>query len=513
MLPENQGNTHHTGSDHSLRCAQSWLLACTRGQKTSSALPTRVVHIKGSQDVRLYQSKREVKKYVCLSHCWGGVEIIRTKNATLTQYEKGIPWEDLSLTFQEAITFAFRLGYEYIWIDSLCIIQDNVEDWRLEGSRMSQIYTGAALTLAATASSDGSGGCFRRHERPALTHVSYPAADGSKMRLGVRLGVENTNWHGARLPLLGRAWAFQERLLSHRVLHFLEEELLWECRHNTSFELFAQGNNVWEHEIRHSTSSFKSILSLDKIGIVQKWQEIICQYSALQLTEEDDIFPALQGIGKYMSEYIRSNYLAGLWEIDLIEGLLWYTTSHIRPLKWRSTSWSWASMLGPVTWDSIAWDRFLFTPYTSLVSTQIEPVDSDTFGALKSGRITLRGRCFNDVDEGVFCTTPTEHTGNVMYMSGSTWMYKEVRYIQDCKVFDGVRPHSKPLVPGQRVKTLLMGDTGSGWTYHFLVLRPVTMAENTYERFAYMMLGPWDFAPGGPRSLCALGEEEIIHII
>jgi len=516
ILPEDWEASHHTGSNRSFKLTQSWLQECTHEhpscKSTGSPLPSRVVLITGPQKARIYQSRGEIENYACLSHCWGKIKIIQTTLSTLKGYEEELPWEDLSLTFQEAISVAFRLGYKYIWIDSLCIVQDDKKDWRHEGSRMSQIYAGAHLTIAATASSDGSGGCFRRYKTHSLTQISYPAADGSELKLGIRLGVEDTRWHYSRLPLFGRAWAFQELLLSNRVLHCLEKELLWECRTKTTFQLFTHESSIRRLSHTHSPSSLTEILSKNETEIANRWSSIVRLYSGHQLTNEEDIFPALQGISKHMSEHINSPYIAGLWEINIIQGLLWYAQSPVRPQKWRAPSWSWASMACAVTWDRTAWSPRGFTPFASHVTSQIKPVDLDEFGQLESGMITLRGRCFRNREEGVFCTDGVRRTGNIAYNKRPSWMNHIYDYFQDCNRFDGIRPHSEPLIPGQRAKTVLMGTCRS--TYHFLILRPVPMLYGTYERFAYMKLRRDPNFPGNlPGVFYFVGREEIIHII
>jgi len=72
----------------------------------------------------------------------------------------GIPLNTLPKTFRESIIFTRLLGIRYLWIDSLCIAQDLLEDWRQEFGLMSKVYTNAVGNIAATASSDGDGGLF-----------------------------------------------------------------------------------------------------------------------------------------------------------------------------------------------------------------------------------------------------------------------------------------------------------------------------------------------------------------
>lgn len=144
---------------------RTWLDRCSSEHSmwtntTPRAMPTRVIKIVGPEDVRLHKSGHQKARYVCLSHCWGNGPVIKTTKQNLSSFRLPIPWQELSRTFRDAIDFAYRLGFIYIWIDSLCIVQDSAEDWRHEGGRMDSIYANASLTLAATRSMDSTQGCF-----------------------------------------------------------------------------------------------------------------------------------------------------------------------------------------------------------------------------------------------------------------------------------------------------------------------------------------------------------------
>jgi hypothetical protein len=136
---------------------------------------------------------------------------------------------------------ALKLGFRYIWIDSLCIIQDDAEDWEVQSSLMSEIYQDAVLTLAATSSSGDNVGCCTEnaHHTPAL-EVTLPEDIGA-INIAVRKPLRHFDLQTGKglldhFPLLTRGWAFQERLLSSRVLHICESELVWECREKSSCE-------------------------------------------------------------------------------------------------------------------------------------------------------------------------------------------------------------------------------------------------------------------------------------
>jgi hypothetical protein len=134
---------------------------------------------------------------VALSHCWGGPEfpIPCTLEASSKIHTKvGLRYAELPKTFRDAIDVTRAMGYEYLWIDSLCIIQDSADDWKKEARRMAIIYDNAVFTIAAMDAENSSHGLF--------------AAD---------VGSVNT--------LETRAWVCQERMLAPRTLMFTKNSV------------------------------------------------------------------------------------------------------------------------------------------------------------------------------------------------------------------------------------------------------------------------------------------------
>ena len=142
----------HTGSTFPL---------CQRAE--IEPLPTRVLDLGSggtNEDPALVETSGLTARYVCLSHCWGRSQCIKTTRSTYDKWKSGVPWSMLPRTYQDAIVITRRLGIHYIWIDSLCIIQDDSADWERESSQMASIYGNSFLTIAATFAADGNGGCF-----------------------------------------------------------------------------------------------------------------------------------------------------------------------------------------------------------------------------------------------------------------------------------------------------------------------------------------------------------------
>jgi hypothetical protein len=213
----------------------------TRGKNDFSV---KIVEHDGS---RLNQSQLAI--YAALSHCWGANRSCVTTKHNLEERLKDIPWDTIPRTFQDAIRLALLLNIRQIWIDSLCIIQDDLEDWNIESAKMADIYQLAALTLAATGSRGDSHGCFSEAlERTKDVELSLPTSK-TFCRIAVRNAImhwdtDNERMMKERFPLMSRGWAFQERLLSPRILHFCESELVWECRELSVCECGGLKNNI-----------------------------------------------------------------------------------------------------------------------------------------------------------------------------------------------------------------------------------------------------------------------------
>jgi len=395
-----------TGSDRATAQISRWLQTCSYSHKSCNGvsepqmLPTRVLEILSQRMVRLkVTNKAEAARYTTLSHAWGNGNTAQTTSSTLPSFQNNIPWELLPKTFQEAIQVTLRLGLKYIWIDSLCIVQDNVEDWRQEGSQMSSIYSRSYLTIAATKSSSSDGGCFTVSD-PRYVSRTYKLKDAycEEYTIHVRDELDYTTVKSGSpsrlpvplyLPLLSRAWVFQERLLSTRILHFGPQKLMWECFSCSTCEC----GSPWDgYTISTKYKSLPWKPDLDTLSNIRRWHATVVEYSTKMLTVDTDIFPALQGISKRVKEEQRKcAYYAGLWEDSLPQDLLWYTmVSGTRTQQWRAPSWSWASVKGHVKWRSATSD---FEALFSVLEISTEPIGSNLLGGLRSGSLNLKGPC------------------------------------------------------------------------------------------------------------------------
>ncbi|KAH6673773.1 heterokaryon incompatibility protein-domain-containing protein, partial [Halenospora varia] len=294
--------------------------------------------------------------YMCLSHCWGDSQYpSKTTNLTLNQNKANITWDSLPRTFQDAIIVTRWLKIRYLWIDSLCIIQDSKEDWEEEAPKMVDIYQRSFLTIAATSSPSDDGGCFSKislesHSPDGKPYDFYYRTPLRHLTLGSDLDTKSGK---SEAPLLGRSWCYQEILLSPRVLHFFKDEITWECMEDAACECAGQTSPL--HPSREETPpKIHQSQSLERsaAALQERWRKIVVEYSGLGLSFGKDKFPALSGLAKQQLYRPNESFVAGLWTGSLLEDLLWRVEKaesedqrqqkpSWRPTLWRAPTWSW----------------------------------------------------------------------------------------------------------------------------------------------------------------------------
>ena len=157
--------------------------------------------------------------------------MLKLTKETLEQREKGIQRSLLPRTLRDAIKICKWLNINYLWIDALCIVQDDLVEWNEEAPRMAEVYEGAYITIAATSAADCNDGCISPREASkeilGVHDCGKPFSVFVRPRLGhAALFFSNND---SEYPVFQRGWCFQERILSRRVLHFTKKELIFEC--------------------------------------------------------------------------------------------------------------------------------------------------------------------------------------------------------------------------------------------------------------------------------------------
>ncbi|KAF2648283.1 HET-domain-containing protein [Lophiostoma macrostomum CBS 122681] len=411
IIPRGDTASGYTGSQAAYSKAEQWfqcclnshLVECQNMANKKSFVPTRLLHIGTSNNDKVVLTEKRLRndrKWACLSHCWGGSQLITTTRATIAEYKQGIPWGRLPRTFKDAIEFTRRLELEYLWIDSLCIIQDDDDDWRAEASQMADIYRNSTITLSAAASEGPDGGFYReaatKEDKEIIPGVSgYPDV------------IHRTSYipHSRRDHiLLTRAWVMQERLLSPRVLHFGVNELIWECMQESHCECGGIREEMKSPDCQwHEPKSYghpEILGSLPYPRITMAWRDIVREYSRLGLTKTSDVFPAISGTAKVFRQALGRigaplGYIAGLWEGSFLMDCLWYTfpiPGRARPEDFQAPTFSWASVSccrdQAITYNVV---DIVPTYYSKLLRYHCALAGKDEMGPVTSGYAVLQG--------------------------------------------------------------------------------------------------------------------------
>jgi hypothetical protein len=435
----------NTSSDENFDLVSRWLSDCRdthdcgswskRNNPTGSWMPTRLVKVgevgRGVTVHRLVETKElaDPVEYLTLSHCWGNWRHEAIRAEDIPAFKNRIPLRVLSETFHEAFRTTRRLGFKYIWIDSLCIIQGDIDDWSKESARMSEVYGHSQLNLIAAHAKDGRDGCF--HDRNILTvrpcKIPNPFnLSSDDCFLVYPLRMENIFDEEVRSsPAYKRAWILQERLLAARTLYFGKNQLFWACGKLEACEAFPSGANYGSARPHNQSPVDKQGLQLllnravtamhNKPQLISEaWARVVKMYTGANMTKASDKLIALQGIAARAQEHIGGEYLAGLWhtnEEDLLWSLLWFVepgskTRRIPP-DYRAPSWSWASVEAQIEMSTPdpSWKHKISRPVlkvsfdlvrplkVSIIQIRTDKADplSAPYGAVTNGRLVIRG--------------------------------------------------------------------------------------------------------------------------
>ncbi|EWG54339.1 hypothetical protein FVEG_17301 [Fusarium verticillioides 7600] len=332
-----------------------WQDVRTSGRAINT-LPSRVIdvgneddtcHTLNSKPIRLLEpNSGTLGSYMTLSHRWSSTGHITTTRNNIGDHRKVIPWQKLSRTFQEAIIICREMGVRYLWIDSLCIIQDDEADWQRESRLMGDIYRNSICTLACHIRDNENKGFLDRALRKSM--VILRGENEQAFRFSLPSQFSRAIVHESAINW--RGWVLQERLLSRRILHFLPSQTYFETEFNRVMSLETK-----RYEFLESTPGLgPSILTRSQPRqAIGEWHQIVEWFSQCALTRSRDRLPALAGIASLIQRRLSDDYLAGLWGFSFIEDLCWVVadgTQTKKPESPRAPSWSWASLDGAVTY-------------------------------------------------------------------------------------------------------------------------------------------------------------------
>ncbi|KAL8709892.1 MAG: hypothetical protein Q9225_007388 [Loekoesia sp. 1 TL-2023] len=423
-----------TSSPACWELARHWLEQCQARHKAcdigteKSFCPTRLIEIK--QDSSGYRlrlnseaTNSAVTKYVTLSHCWGAIQPLTLKIENLDELTQNIAFHALPQTFRDAVSATCQLGYQYLWIDSLCIIQDSEEDWLKEAAAMMEVCRHCMLNLSAQDSKDSTEGLFSQHTMRVVKPLVWESkCKGIPNRLFFLCPTKFWKDQVSNSNLSSRAWVMQEKLLAPRVLHFGKQQIFWECQEFRGCESAPGGigpqigggslapnlpNQItnYQNKIGNTPPSMRDFLPKDWELVHQFfkfdgyygppgfeafdsfdyiWKEIVQKYTRCSLTKPSDKLIAISGLAKSLQLVYGGEYCAGLWKSAIIGQLVWNVQrGGKQPDVYRAPTWTWASLDGEIRFPITNTARETINQ-ASLESVNITPLTGDTTGHSKT---------------------------------------------------------------------------------------------------------------------------------
>ncbi|KAI0414845.1 heterokaryon incompatibility protein-domain-containing protein [Xylaria grammica] len=365
------------GSEDMMSTVRSWIERCdstyineecgTTSARTSCVppMPTRVIDLGDGESApaRLVLTRGRLRQpYVALIHRWGDFNGVMTTTKSLRDFETRLPIEKLPRAFQDIFLLLKRLGLRYVWVDIICIVQDDDAEWTREAAAFGTIFDNAYLTVAASSTLDASSGTSLANPQYSNYHPIHPSRSGGLYVSAYKLFSFDEL---ESLPLYSRAWIMQEVLFSNKILHIGRDQLYWQCGHtfeaeNGEIKIGTQLRTalaaIWVKQILDDTYYEKLCFS---------WCELLTAYSRCQMSFAEDKLPGLSNIAAKISNVNPVPYIQGHWFPSWrcsACSLLWFAAKHglrtpsrerrpsrtIFPTQTVEPSWSWAFLDGPI---------------------------------------------------------------------------------------------------------------------------------------------------------------------
>ncbi|KAL8418292.1 hypothetical protein RB594_001776 [Gaeumannomyces avenae] len=368
------------------KLAQHWLGGCDAGHEhcrrafrsspAPAQLPCRLILLDNldSGDLRIVRTSdmgEQTVRYCALSYCWPddahACTILTSQNED--EYTQGFKLGTLVSGLQDACRFAKLIGFRYIWIDALCIQQGRGGDWHAQAQAMDTVYTNAAVTISLA---DGTGLdrlarvretsfisnpqalCSMLSGIPCQTNTGLDIPSSSQERL-YRALTATHNFVSRPLGILdSRAWAFQERLLSRRIISITREGLFWDCLHHSASDRRPAGiKGDHSPEFRDSDDrNLKRLLlgalpgpfetsdsvplasrNASRSDLLRHWRRILQQYTKRSLTYQTDKLVAADGVMGRMGKLLLDDNVLGICRTDAVRCLLWFEEPRLDVLR------------------------------------------------------------------------------------------------------------------------------------------------------------------------------------
>lgn len=364
-------------------------------------LPTRLIRVgQSNSDLKLCLTSeicgggQQLVRYAAVSHCWGKQKFFVTTDDNVAQMQQLIPFELLTKSLQDCIIATRRLDLEYVWVDSLCIIQGSKSDWEIESARMGSVYAFCTVNLVAADAHDGTVGCFFQRDATCVISVRHDRLSLERKTLCCDIEDDIPSLYRMEsFKTSERGWCFQETFLSPRSIYFSKRQVWFECRCSFANELYPKGYS--KDSPPNRLFSWRWANS-NRDEVLLSWDYVVETFTKRSLMYWSDRLIAIGGVARSVENFMNSTplqrgsrprYLAGLWGTNLELQLCWYVNDHryIVPETSLLTapSWSWASVP-----HGIGRQQFCETNL-KLIGWHVTLDTQDEFGAVKDGFIEL----------------------------------------------------------------------------------------------------------------------------
>lgn len=502
-----------TASKRTFQTAGCWLQNCKASpahaacQRTSNlvggsdSFPSRLIYVppteqKDAQPFLVNGGDVQGQPYVALSYCWGLTATVRTTKSNLSQHFHSIgPINSLPATIRDAILATQFLGISYIWIDALCIIQDDPQDWSSEAKLMHLIYLNAELTISSLTAKASTDPLFLPAKIRSVYPVPIPFWDAKSHRPSYmpssnppafythaifRTWLHNSHDPSTFLngPIHTRGWTLQEQLLSTRTLIFGNGILHWECLCQYTTEADPTSSAYRDAQLARYVPQIEAKCSIRGVSSgsgqlaetwcwkkspFEVWQDLVGEVTRRDFTKFEDRLPAFMGVAKFMVDngvFLMSaatvgkteemEFVGGVWKGEkLLQSLCWNVVAPVKDEKEDSQelgiqqpSWTWVGVKGEIGFRYL--DRSGREDREPVPEVVVESVTADvdpvTFRV--GGSIALRGRLYRKkVLEELF----EKEWGNSLNYS---FDYEGVSKMEDLYILDVLAFPRGPLPTG-----------------------------------------------------------------
>ena len=375
-----------TTSPACVSLAYTWLKTCLDNHAPCTAfqsrgsLPSRIINVSDPKRPFIEHGESRDEKYVTLSYKWGENIKYTTSKQNIESHYTAIPMDKLPKTFQQAINITFKLGFRWLWIDALCILQDCAVEKHHEIVKMAEVFRCSTLTLFAECADNANAGLSSIRNplwvRPCEVTIKATFDEHELVSQMHAIG-GSQHYQNQAAPLLRRGWVLQEEVLATRRLNFSERMISWQCVCDESTEPNPRCRT--KVECPKTDEEWLAIMRVSSFGLLRHWMRVrnlsplrdteyqfyawyrlVEKYSERTLTYQSDVLSALAGLAKELASTQNIGYTNGLWKNDLARGLLWSIGTDPRANRWprppvnkslqdnnsKAPSWSWISQWG-----------------------------------------------------------------------------------------------------------------------------------------------------------------------